>query len=411
MFLLSTASIRFSIAETQPPNCQNPHLTRKSPWRLIDEIEATVTSLKLLLPPLRQLRPLVLPQVSRRRKPTQPVTITEEGPMGFYIDIKPPPAQDSSISITDIAVEHPCTAILGEDIGEDDNNKIIVYVPPHPRQGKLASAHTKSSPPDAKMLPSPVSPTSITALLWPESVPKDVIVPLSSPSSAPALALKNLSLSFLSSSSKPMHRVQWSLSLARQKAEPNMMFEFLDHVITLSLRSPTRHRPTLTPCLFAIAATRTLILILVYIRVFQSDCWTVHQGYDVEEPDQEQELNEDLNLTMDLDIDSDDRIIAWMGAQPRKESQAQASKRRDKKVCKAARQAATSINLGTVIGHNQRFVKDLMGAATLSLPLMVWHARKSVHEPAFTLGLKCKSRGKGAACFSKLVRRTLSGVG
>ncbi|KAH9022896.1 hypothetical protein EDB85DRAFT_1895035 [Lactarius pseudohatsudake] len=81
-------------------------------------------------------------------------------------------------------------------------------------------------------------------------------------------------------------------------------------------------------------------------------------------------------------------------------------KKGGKNARKAARQAAASVSLGTVVGHIRRFVEDLGRASTLSLPLMARHAHKSVHELAHALSLKSKSVGNGAARFSKLVRMT-----
>ncbi|KAH9032409.1 hypothetical protein EDB85DRAFT_2289729 [Lactarius pseudohatsudake] len=57
-------------------------------------------------------------------QPLEPLT-DEEGPTDFYIDTKPSSMQYSPTSTDDIAVEHPSTGILGSDIGEDDDDKII----------------------------------------------------------------------------------------------------------------------------------------------------------------------------------------------------------------------------------------------------------------------------------------------
>ncbi|KAH9028900.1 hypothetical protein EDB85DRAFT_2291097 [Lactarius pseudohatsudake] len=84
-------------------------------------------------------------------------------------------------------------------------------------------------------------------------------------------------------------------------------------------------------------------------------------------------------------------------------------KKGGKKARKAARQAAASVSLGTVVGHIRRFVEDLGRASTLSLPLMARHAHKSVHELAHAFSLESKSVGNGAGRFSKLVR-TFGGV-
>ncbi|KAH9032415.1 hypothetical protein EDB85DRAFT_2145537 [Lactarius pseudohatsudake] len=160
-----------------------------------------------------------------------------------------------------------------------------------------------------------------------------------------------------------------------------------------------------------------------------------------EELDQEQELDDDLNLNMDLDIDDEDNITARIQdfldtsddilcAKDRKQRNPifraiynsefevvlddfidklhgewerdcvkKAERKRlceleriaavadpftlkkkgGKKARKAARQAAASVSLGTVVGHIRRFVEDLGRASTLSLPLMARHAHKSVH--------------------------------
>ncbi|KAI9429450.1 hypothetical protein BJY52DRAFT_1423386 [Lactarius psammicola] len=129
------------------------------------------------------------------------VTATEEEPTGFYIDTKPSPVQDSSISTNDIAVEHCSTGILGEDIGEDDDEEIIkTYDSPH----------------------TPYLPSEPELELWPERVPKDIIVP--SPAPAPALAFKDFSFSLHSNSPKAMHRVRRPRRIAHRGAERNAMF-------------------------------------------------------------------------------------------------------------------------------------------------------------------------------------------
>ncbi|KAH9060568.1 hypothetical protein EDB87DRAFT_1831373 [Lactarius vividus] len=183
--------------------------------RFMNEIEATAASsknMKTTIPAVAIAATSIATSVQDDNQPV--VTTIEGGPTDFYIDTKPSPVQHSSTSTNDIAVEHPGTGILGEDIGEDDDDEIIAYVAPHPRNGKLASTHTQSSPPDAKVLLS-LRPS-------PEPVPKDVNVP--APAPAPALAFKNFSFSYLSSSPKPTYRARWPRWIARRKAERNMMF-------------------------------------------------------------------------------------------------------------------------------------------------------------------------------------------
>ncbi|KAH8999982.1 hypothetical protein EDB86DRAFT_584257 [Lactarius hatsudake] len=81
------------------------------------------------------------------------------------------------------------------------------------------------------------------------------------------------------------------------------------------------------------------------------------------------------------------------------------TKMRSNKVHEAARQAAAREK---VVGHMWRFVEDFGGAATLSLPPMSRHARKSVHEPASAFNLKGEENG--VARYTRLVKTTLSGV-
>ncbi|KAH8993509.1 hypothetical protein EDB92DRAFT_1854568 [Lactarius akahatsu] len=212
--------------------------------KFLNEIEATAASsknTKTTIPAAAIATTSIATSVEDDNQPV--VTTVEEGPTGFYIDTKPSPVQDSSTSTNDIAVEHPRPGILGEDIGDDDDDdEIIVYVAPHPRNGKLPSVHTQSPHLDAKTLP-PSGPASVAApvhqktydapnapalppepepQLWPEPVPK-VNVP--APAPAPALAFKNFSFSLLSSSPKPTyHRARWPRRIARRKAERNRMF-------------------------------------------------------------------------------------------------------------------------------------------------------------------------------------------
>ncbi|KAH9000020.1 hypothetical protein EDB86DRAFT_3075388 [Lactarius hatsudake] len=203
--------------------------------------------------------------------------------------------------------------------------------------------------------------------------------------------------------------------------------------------------------------------------VLHSDCLTVHQRKEL---DQERELVGDLDLALDLDIDDEDSIIAriqdFLGenddilrAKDRKQRNCifkaihngkfevvlddfidpsaypassltavspahhcastrvlflsyrttaavdpfALTKMRSNKVHEAARQAAAREK---VVGHMWRFVEDFGGAATLSLPPMSRHARKSVHEPASAFNLKGEENS--VARYTRLVKTTLSGV-
>ncbi|KAH8996442.1 hypothetical protein EDB86DRAFT_2829114 [Lactarius hatsudake] len=210
--------------------------------RFMNEIEATATSsknMKTTIPAAAIAATSIATNVQDDNQPV--VTTIEEGPTGIYIDTKPSPVQDSSTSTNGIAVEHPGPGILGEDIGEDDDDEIIVYVAPHPRNGKLPSVRTQSPLLDAKTLP-PSGPISVAApvhqktydaphapalppepepKLWPEPVSK-VNVP--APAPAPALAFKDFSFSLLSGSPKSTYRTRWPRRIARRKAERNRMF-------------------------------------------------------------------------------------------------------------------------------------------------------------------------------------------
>ncbi|KAH9016874.1 hypothetical protein EDB84DRAFT_1630106 [Lactarius hengduanensis] len=174
------------------------------------------------------------------------------------------------------------------------------------------------------------------------------------------------------------------------------------------------------------------------------------------ELDQERGLDDDLDLALDLDIDDEDRIIAriqdFLGenddilrAKDYKQRNCifraihngkfefvlddfidstyptssltanhgavdpfALTKMRSNKVHEADRQAAASVGREKVVGHMWRFVEDFGSAATLSLPPMSRHARKSVHEPANAFNLK--GERNGAARYTRLVKTTLSGV-
>lgn len=218
--------------------------------KLISEIEVAATSSnKTKTTTLAAATVTTGIATSVQKDENQSVVTTAEGvPPGFYIDTKPSPVHDSPTTTNNIAVEHPSTGILGEDIAEDDDDEIIVYVAPHPRNSKLASAHNQTSP-DEKTLPpaaatdpvaapahqhtndaphTPVPAPKPEPEIWPEPVsqpvPKDAVIPTSSLAPAPAIAFKDFSFSLLSSSPKPAHRGRWSRPIARRKAERNAMF-------------------------------------------------------------------------------------------------------------------------------------------------------------------------------------------
>ncbi|KAF8268210.1 hypothetical protein EI94DRAFT_1728370 [Lactarius quietus] len=126
--------------------------------------------------------------ISNRRDNQLVVATTDQGSTGFYIDTKPSPVQESSISTNDIAVDHPSTGILGED---SDDDEIIVY----PQLSR-------------EPVPEPE----------PKPVPKEAVL-APPPAPAPAPAYKDSSFSRLSSFSKPTHRARLLRRTARRKAE------------------------------------------------------------------------------------------------------------------------------------------------------------------------------------------------
>ena len=185
------------------------------------------------------------------------VPATVEAPPVFYVDTKPAAVQDSSTSTNDIAVERASTAILGEGVDEDE--EIIVYVAPHPRNSKLASAHTPSSAPDPKTPPAAAVPDPIVVpvpqeppdaprtpppppkpgpTLWPETLPKDLAVVPAPAAPTPALAFKDFSFSQLSKSPKRTHRVRSPRRTARHRKAGQNAAKF-------SLRGAMRAEATL----------------------------------------------------------------------------------------------------------------------------------------------------------------------
>lgn len=219
--------------------------------RFISEIESVPASkTKAATPAAATATTSITTSIWKDRN--QPVDTTTEESTGSYIDTKPSPVQESSTSTNVVAVEYPGTGILGEDIGEDDDDEIIVYVAPHPRNSKLA--HTQSSPSNTKALPPPLPDSAPVAAPVhqktydtpqaqalspkpepklrpepapepePESAPKDLVVPAQSSTPTPAPAFKDFTFSQLSGSPKPKHRARWPRRIARRKAERKTRF-------------------------------------------------------------------------------------------------------------------------------------------------------------------------------------------
>ncbi|KAJ3559296.1 hypothetical protein NP233_g11301 [Leucocoprinus birnbaumii] len=69
------------------------------------------------------------------------------------------------------------------------------------------------------------------------------------------------------------------------------------------------------------------------------------------------------------------------------------------------------IDLTTLTQQIRRFVNDLSGPQTMSLPPANKETRKNVHELALTFGLKSISKGKGDARYTTLSKTSRSGIG
>jgi hypothetical protein len=69
---------------------------------------------------------------------------------------------------------------------------------------------------------------------------------------------------------------------------------------------------------------------------------------------------------------------------------------------------AVPMDLETVVKRMRRFVADINGTNTLSLPSMDREMRKSVHELAHAFKLKSKSQGTGVSRFTTVMKTTHS---
>jgi hypothetical protein len=68
------------------------------------------------------------------------------------------------------------------------------------------------------------------------------------------------------------------------------------------------------------------------------------------------------------------------------------------------------IDMTTLVQQIQRFLADVGGPSTMSLPPASKETRKNVHEMAVAFGLKSVSRGKGNARYTTLSKTSRSGV-
>jgi len=164
---------------------------------------------------------------------SQSATImVEERFTGVCINTKPPPMHDLAPPTNDIAVGHPNTHILGEDVDGDD--EIIVYVAPYPRKGKLVSNLIRSSSaapapfPSIAETPTPQethsSPHATT--FPPQPVPKGTPAsPLPpAPIPVPTLTSKEVSFSHSPRSPWPTHPARRPSGTTRRRPEQHAMF-------------------------------------------------------------------------------------------------------------------------------------------------------------------------------------------
>jgi hypothetical protein len=69
------------------------------------------------------------------------------------------------------------------------------------------------------------------------------------------------------------------------------------------------------------------------------------------------------------------------------------------------------IDMTTLVQQIRRFLANVGGPSTMSLPPTNKETRKRVHEMAMAFGLKSQSKGKGDARYTSLIKTSRSGVG
>ncbi|KAA1475077.1 hypothetical protein DENSPDRAFT_866787 [Dentipellis sp. KUC8613] len=113
--------------------------------------------------------------IQEKQKGDAAVTVVEEKFTGFYIDKKPAAVVESAVAKEEIVVDRVGEdALLGEQQPMDQDDEVIVYVAPHPRNGRAtpAPAPPSSAPeastsytplPDIDMSPRSPSPSAVPA--------------------------------------------------------------------------------------------------------------------------------------------------------------------------------------------------------------------------------------------------------
>jgi hypothetical protein len=69
-----------------------------------------------------------------------------------------------------------------------------------------------------------------------------------------------------------------------------------------------------------------------------------------------------------------------------------------------------TIDMTTLVQQIRRFLADVGGPSTMSLPPTNMATRRSVHEMAMAFGLDLQSKGRGAARYTTLIKTSRSGV-
>ncbi|KAH9174072.1 hypothetical protein EDB89DRAFT_2228354 [Lactarius sanguifluus] len=360
--------------------------------------------------------------------------------------------------------------VLGEVIGEDDGDEIVVYVASHrshPRNGKLVSAHNpifsrrKNAPSYAGPSENRVKRRRGGSTLLVAEVEDseeddngDMLVDQVIEADAVTAAPRSLVLAFCDRD--PLHAIG--------QLQPSVNLSAIAVTRTLVLFFVFIRAPQAVPRV-VLQVTRTGMRLPDDVPCFESLCsrtvgWPVKDMIR-EELDQEQDFNDDLDLDSDSDVDNEDSIIAriqyFLGenddtlrAKDRKQrnrifraihngkfevvlnnfidsspstyptplSTANRSRRRPIRAHDEARQqgakqpdrrwrsSASSWSSDT----SGASVEDLRSAPTLSLLPMARYAAKSVRELLRAFGLKSMSEGNGEARFTKLFKTMLSDI-
>ena len=165
---------------------------------------------------------------------SQSAAKVEERFTGVCINISSSPVHDSTLPTNHIAVERSDAHRRAEDIDEDD--EIIVYEAPHPRNSKLISGQIQSSSAAPAAFPS-VAETGLVATLShpgtdpspyatsfpPQPVPKASSPP---PAAAPLPSRTSKDMTFLlpRRSPRPTYQARWPGRTARRRKEQHATF-------------------------------------------------------------------------------------------------------------------------------------------------------------------------------------------